>query len=307
MENMGNDSYTLGVKSNFSLIKNFTIFSVIALALMSAGYFTFWIGAISDELFFEYGKKIFEPLASFLNTGNVSIDAYLNTSLILLGIIFPVLIAQYLFDKFEETLINIHNSKKQKEQQKELLEEHKNYMSRFDSIKTYSICLSLDYESEKQISIQSKKALNQAIYSKIASILKSIEPNGKVTYDDVLIFRAQNFSNYDFVYDSILNGLSKIKNVISQKYNCKIIPSITTDAYSGTIAETSIRKQHFEIQSFNFKNRALSTASFANKYKHLQQEKYIGVPIGEFVYFGNEKMGTYELNVIHKNLSKALA
>jgi hypothetical protein len=170
----------------------------------------------------------------------------------------------------------------------------------------YSICLSIDYEGDKITSVQAKKALNQGIYLKIAEILKTIEPSGNVTHDDVLIFRAQNFSKYDRVYDSILNGLSKIKNVLEKKYGCKIIPSITTDAYSGILTQSNIKRRHFEIQSFNFKNRSLSTATFVNKYKHLKHEKYVGVPIGEYAYFGNEKMGTYELNVIHKNLSKLL-
>ena len=71
--------------------------------------------------------------------------------------------------------------------------------------------------------------------------------------------------------------------------------------------DVSIRKQHFEIQSFNFKNRALSTATFSNKYKHLKHNKYAGIPIGEYAYFTDDKMGTYELNVVYKNLAKAIS
>ena len=50
-----------------------------------------------------------------------------------------------------------------------------------------------------------------------------------------------------------------------------------------------------------------TTATFAKKYKHLKHDKYAGIPIGEYVYFDDDKTGTYELNVIHKNLEKTLA
>lgn len=306
---MGNiycDSYALSVKDRFNGIRKFTTLAVILFSVMSLGYFIFWLGAISDEIFFGYGKGIFEPLAKFLNMGDTSLDIYMNTSLMLVGAIIPTLFVQYLCDKIEEALINENRLKQEKKRQKEMAEEQKSYLGRFDSIKTYSICLSIDYEGEKEISRQSKTTMNKVVYSKMAALLSSLEPNSKITYNDVFIFTGHNFSNYDNVYDSILNGLSQIKNVIEKKYNYRFIPSITTDAYSGDLVETSIRKQHFEIQSFNFKNRSLTTASFADKYKHLRYKKYAGIPIGEYAYFRNDKMGTYELNVIHKNLSKIL-
>jgi len=301
------NSYTIGVRDKFSQIRKLTTMSVVLMGFMSFGYFFFWLGSISDEIFYEYGRQIFEPLAMLLNLGDTSIGIYLNTSLILLGAIIPILIGQYFMDKMEEALIKSHNIKQEKKRQKEQKEEYKSYMSRFDSIKTYSICLSIDYESEKEISHQSKTLMNKAIYSKIATILNKIEPYSKTMQNDVLIFTSHNFSNYDYVYDCILNGLSQIKNGIEKKYKYKLIPSITTDAFSSNPIDANIRKQHFEIQSFNFKNRALSTATFANKYKHLRHKKYAGIPIGEYAYFGNEKMGTYELNVIHKNLAQTLS
>lgn len=306
MGNVYQSSYALSVKEKFSSIRKFTTFAILALAVMSLGYFIFWLGAISDEIFFEYGRNIFEPLAKFLNLGDTSTGIYLNTSLMLLVAIFPTLFTQYIFDKTEEALIKEDKSKREKKLQKELNEEQKSHMGRFDSIKTYSICLSIDYESKKQLSNHSKATMNKGIYSKIAMLLKIIEPSSKITINDVFIIEAHDFSKYDCVYDSLLKGLSKIKNALEEKYDLKLIPSITTDAYSGNLAEANIRKQHFEIQSFNFKNRALTTASFASKYKHLQHKKYAGIPIGEYAYFGNDKMGTYELNIIHKNLSKAL-
>lgn len=302
------NSYDLSVRDRFLQIRKFLFSAVILLSVLSLGYFLFWLGAISDEIFYEYGKVVFEPLASFLNLGDTSTNIYLNTSLMLVGAIVPISIFQYFLDKTEETMINQYKTSEEKRRRKEILEEQKSYMARFDSIRTYSICLSIDYEGIKNpISKDVKTHINNAVYDKISQILQNIEHNSKVSKSDVLIFTSHNFYNYDNVYDVLLNTLSKIKSGIEQKYSCKFIPSITTDAFSSSLNDTSIRKQHFEIQSFNFKNRALSTATFSNKYKHLKHNKYAGIPIGEYAYFTDDKMGTYELNVVYKNLAKAIS
>ena len=303
------DTRDVRIRENFSKIQRITSLLITAMCILSLGYFIFWLGAISDEIFYEYGKPYFEPLAAFLNLGSTSLDIYMNTSLYLIFAIIPTLFVQYVANKLEEALLKEHRVKAEKRMIKEREEEHKSYMARFDSIQTYSICLSLDYESKKDkkpISAHNKEVLNKIVYSKISELLYKIEKQSRISINDVLVFTSHDFSNYDYVYDSILSGLSQIKKIIEAKYNYNIVPSMTTDAYSDELAMTSIRKQHYEIQSFNFKNRALTTATFASKYKHLKHHKYAGIPIGEYAYFGNGKMGTYELNVIHKNLALAL-
>ena len=171
----------------------------------------------------------------------------------------------------------------------------------------YSVCLSIDYESEKGVSLQNKSKLNTLIFSKIKTNLKLLEPKGLLSLSDVLIFSSENFSKYDMVYDSILNSLSVFKKNIEKNYKYKMIPSMTTDAYEENFKIGTIRQNHFEIQSFNFKNRALSSATFAKKYKHLKYNKYAGIPIGEYAYFREGSTGMYELNVIHKNLERQLS
>lgn len=301
--------YDIRVKENFARIQKLAGLLIIASCFLSLGYFVFWLGAISDDVFFEYGRPYFEPLAAYLNLGDTSKDIYINTSLYMLFAIVPVLFFQYVSSKLEEAFLTAYKAKEERKLLKERKEEQKSYLARFDSIQTYSICLSLDYETRKDkkpISEHNKKILNNTVYSKIADLLKRIEPNSKVVINDVLIFTSHNFANYDNIYDSILDGLSHIKKIIESKYSYNLIPSMTTDAFSDELTSSSIRKQHYEIQSFNFKNRALATATFANKYKHLKHNKYAGIPIGEYAYFTNAKMDTYELNVVYKNLALVL-
>ena len=103
----------------------------------------------------------------------------------------------------------------------------------------------------------------------------------------------------------ILLQLSKTKRLIESRYGFKLMPSMTTDAGSEK-NYTAIQNEHFEIQSFNFKNRAIVSGVFSNKYKHLKHKKYAGIPIGEYAYFGGGKTKTFELNVVHKDLTKIL-
>ena len=301
------DSYSLNVKDGFSSFRKFIAVSMLACVVSSVGYFVFWLGAISDEVFFEYGRPFFEPLASFLNFGKTSIDIYLNTSFILFCLLFPACVLNFICNKTQEALIEKHELSNEKKRQKELIQAHKDYMARFDSIKTYSICLSLDYQSKKEMSIQSKATLNRAIFSKISSILKAIDSSCKIFANDVLIVTSNDFSNYDKIHDGILNSLAVIKKAIEPKYKCLLVPSFTTDAHSDDFNDNTVKNQHYKIQTFNFKNRALSTAKFSNKYKHLNKNKYTGVPIGEYAYFDKQKTDTYELNVIHKDLVKILS
>ena len=308
-----NSIYAINVRNNVSQIQNLLNLAIIFMVIAGFTYLMFYTGAISDKIFMELGKPYLEPLAKFLNPNDASVGIYKATAFKLFLSILPVFFVQYLISKVEECLINQHNYKEEKKRQKEYLEELKSFEARYDSIKTYTICLSLDYESEKEITKKNREVLNDVIFSKISNSLASIDMTLKVALDnDALIVVSNSFENYDMTYDAILEDLSSVKEVIEKKYSYKLVPSITTDAFSDTEKGTSkfnssnIRKQHFEIQSFNFKNRALTTATFAKKYKHLQHKKYAGIPIGEYVYFKDDKTKTYELNIIHKNLSKTL-
>lgn len=308
-----NTMYAINVRNNVSQIQNFLNLAILFMVIAGFTYLTFYTVAMSDKFILESGAPFLEPLAKLLHPNDMSVGIYKLTAFKLFASVIPVFLVQYLITRVEESLISQHNLKREKQRQKEYLEELRNFEGRFDSIKTYTICLSLDYESENEISPKNRKVLNDVIFSKISNSLASIDLRLKIAMkEDVLIVVSDGFENYDAVYDEILSDLSSVKEVIEKKYSYKLTPSITTDAFSETDKGTSrfnsasIRKQHYEIQSFNFKNRALTTATFANKYRHLNQNKYAGIPIGEYVYFKDDKTRTYELNVIHKNLSKTL-
>jgi len=301
------NAYDIQIREKFAKLQKITTLAMILFVAISLGYFIYWLGAISDDIFMEYGRPFFEPLAKLLNLGATDVGIYKNTSIFALFAIIPTMFVQILLSKTQESLLKEYYSKQEIKRLKEQKQAQENYIHRFDSIETFSICLSIDYEAKQEISAQNKTTLNNVIYQKLANTLIALEPSAKISKNDVMIFTSNNFSKYDIIYDSILAQLAQIKNAISEKFSYKLIPSITTDAFSKNFNLANIKKQHFEIQTFNFKNRALTTATFAKKYKHLKHDKYAGIPIGEYVYFDNDKTGTYELNVIHKNLEKTLA
>ena len=79
---------------------------------------------------------------------------------------------------------------------------------------------------------------------------------------------------------------------------------MTTDAHNTKTSAIQIEKRHFGIQNCISNNRNCTTEMFAKKYKYLNKRKYAGIPIGEYISNNKE---TYELNIIHKNLSQTLA
>lgn len=298
--------YEPKVRETFGQIRNFINYFMLFLCLASFAYLLFWTGAVNDDYILEAGAKIFNPLASVFFGEEITVATYQNVSVILFCAIFPTIFVQYLCNKIEEHLILNHKKVEKMNEEIKQRKEIIKFQSRYDGIRMYSICLSVDYKGKENISNESKQKLNSVVFAKIKNQLKVIEPKSFVSFSDVLIFSSDNFSNYDMVYDLILKMLANSKGEIEKKYNLILTPSITTDAYQESFKLNDIRKNHFEIQSFNFKNRSLSSATFAKKYKHLKQNKYAGVPIGEYAYFEDNSSKTYELNVIHKNLELQL-
>ena len=301
------NSYNVELQEKFKNLQSFVNSIGIISGITGFIYLLFWIGAVNDDFILQQGKMIFDPLASLFFANDTSIDVYKSTGIALICAMFPIPIVNYILDKIKDELIKQNNSKNEKIYQKQQKEAEIKYATRYDGIRMYSICLSLDYESETGVKNENKTKLNNVIYSKIKTTLKLKEPQSFISLSDVLIFSSDNFKNYDTIYDTILKELSQIKQNIEKNYNFKLIASMTTDAYDSNFKLNNIRQNHFEIQSFNFKNRAVSSATFANKYKHLNRNKYAGIPIGEYAYFRDGSTETYELNVIHKNLNRTLS
>ena len=295
------------IREGFQKVYKITNILVVLLSILSIVYFLFWIGVTNDSYCLELGKSVFEPLAKFLNNGAEDIGIYLSTSKVCIFSALSILAIRIILSGEEKKSLEDYLQKEEALRIKEKLDILKTCTNTYDSTKAYSICLSIDYESENFVSPERKAKLNSLINEKIAKSLFLIEPKSYISAKKVLVFAASNFMNYDKIYDAILKELSLAKKVMKSKYDIKIIPSITTDAFTTSYSISEIKKQHFEIKTFNFKNRSLTTSAFSDKYKYLKQNKYAGIPIGEYVYFGNKKTGTYELNIVHKNLEKTLS
>lgn len=301
------DVYEPRVHETFGQIRGFINSLMIFLCLASFAYLFFWIGAVNDDYILEAGSAIFKPLASILYGEEITAATYQNMSVLLFCAIFPTILLQYVCNKIEEYLILNHKKVMKMNEEIEHQKEMVRFRSRYDGIRMYSICLSIDYQAKENINAENKQKISSALYQKIKNKLKLLEPRSFVSFSDVLIFSSDNFSNYDMIYDTILKILANAKKDIETNYKISLIPSITTDAYQENFKLNDIRQNHFQIQSFNFKNRSLSSATFANKYKHLKQSKYAGIPIGEYAYFKDDSSKTFELNVIHKNLDMQLS
>ena len=295
------------IRNYFRKIRKLVNFSIIVLAFLSFVYLVYWTAVMSDDMVLDYTAKYFSPLANFFFSGDTSVDIYRSTGIVLGLLIIPVSFIYYIADKIEASLINRENRIQEILENNRKKQEHINSLMQYEVIDNYSICLSLDYESKKTITDETKTILNSVVFEKIKKVLIANFEGIKVNCGNVLIVTSRNFEKYDYLYSTLLRALAKIKNVVENKYDLKMIPNIISDAYVQNEAVNKIERYSDEIKKLNFKNRALSTAMFSKKYKYLRHNKYAGIPIGEYALFKENGMGTYELNVVFKNLSQTLA
>ena len=310
-ENMLNKNFDV-FRAKKMICASRTIMNFLVLSAIFVGfwYLVFWLGVISDEAAMHSARAVFDPIAHFFYPNIDDLIIYRNTGFCLFCSIIPWVVFNCILDRFEQVVLNIQRLIEEDEMRKLNELTMKEQMVQYDVIKNYSICLSLDYDSNTGVSAQNRQFLNKMVFDKISNAFKNQTKylgSTKISTSDVLIVTSSDFSKYDLIYDT-MQSLAKIKKDLEAKNNLKLIPSITTDAFcNDDIKLNEVRKSHFEIQSFNFKNRSMSSAMFAKKYRHLNQKKYIGIPIGEYAYFKNNKTDTYELNVVQKNLTVALS
>ncbi len=306
MINMNNE-FNARLKCKFRKIKGLISTTIVFCAALSIIYFLYWAAVMTDNMILSYTQQYFYPLANLLSFGEVSPEIYRHASFVLACAIIPLILSHVWSDKIEETILNHHAMMEDIAERKARTMQYLNDAKQFDAIKNFSICLSLDYASKREITDSAKQAMNKIIYKKLDTTLSGLIPNLSIISDEVFILMSNDFNNYDFIYGSMLKLLAKIKDTVDKKYDLEMIPSVTTDATTINPRPQNIKNRHKEIQSFNFQNRALTTAAFSKKYKHMNQNKYAGVPIGEYATFGSQQEHTYELNVVSKNLIQTLA
>ena len=303
-----NDLYGIEVKTKAKFIRKLITLTILFSIVLSVVYMIYWVGVMSDDMILDYTGNLFSPLANLLFPNDNSLYIYRNTSVVLFSLVFPLMFMYYLIDKTESKLLKDYRDYLSIQEEKRLQLEKKKYLSQFDIIKSFSICLSLNYKN-RVIEQKVKNHLNSAIFTKLKETLSNLKDDVKISINDVMIVFSDNFDEYDKIYFVLLKTLSKIQKVLNEKYNLELSPSLTTDAYQANdlIDLQKIKKEHYEIQTFKMENRALTSALFRKKYQHLNHNKFAGIPIGEYVMLDKNSNNSYELNVVYKNLSKTLA
>ena len=303
-----NNLFAVEIKAKAKTFRKIITYSIFMLVFLSFVYMVYWIGVMSDDMILDYSGYLFNPLAKFLFPFDDSLYIYRNTSVLLFCLVFPMMALYYVVDKIECRLLKENNDYFENLEKSKQKEEERKRLREFDIIKSYSICLSLNYKNSN-IKDETKKHLNNTVFSKLKETLQVISKSISISINDVMVIYSSNFEGYDKIYSTLLKSLSKIQKILNDKYNIELIPSLTTDAYQNDdmINLSKIKKQHFEIQSFKMQNRALTSALFRKKYQHLNHNKYAGIPIGEYMTMNRNSNNSYELNVVFKNLSKTLA
>lgn len=296
-------TYLLDVKEKAQTAKLIIDATLIGLAVLSGIYFVYWVAVMTDPMIYDLGKWLFEPFAKFLTPTDTSMYIFRTASFKLFGLIIPTLLLYYMVDKYEQRAHEKYNAQLEEQQKQMLLYAKFQKMHKYDAIKEYSICLSLDYSDNSK-----KESLNGMVFAEVKDTMSKKIPyvNVNIVSSDTMVMRSKEFDKYDYTYDVLLKVLACAKKMLSMNYNIEMTPSITTDAFMAGKHNKDIEQHHFEIQSFNLKNKALCTAEFSKKYQNMKFNKYAGVPIGEYAYFDKQEENTYELNVVNKNLVNTL-
>lgn len=301
----GENTNVLCTKKKARKTRETLSFIVLGLLILSIAYFAYWVVAMSDRVVLEYTEQYFAPLANLLVPNVDTIDIYRQTGVRLFLACIPCSLLFGIIDFFESIAIKFHFGTEEQQIKRAQQKEYDAWNKQYDKLTQYSICLSLDYESQKKLSFEARQTLTKIAFNKIRADLKAKHRDITIYTGKALVITSKNFAGYDSVYSNLLRCLAEIKRKYETAYKLNFIPSTTTEAFDSKEG-SKIEENHFKIQSCNFKNRACATNDFAKKYTHLRHEKYAGIPIGDFVIFENNVPKTYELNIIYKNLSDSL-
>lgn len=283
-------------------VVNVIIFLLIALGL---AYLMYWQLMTNDDWqTFEETKTYFYPLASVFFPEDPTNDVYRNTAFCLFACTIPVALLYIIIDIIKDFLIKSYFHIKDIQDKKEMEKEKANELLQYEVIKHISLCLSLGWETENNLTEDAKNKLNIGIYNKIKNTLSKANMKKDIKINKALVVKFDSFKNFDNFFNVFLNILASIKKQIEKSGNIEMIPTITVDAYVEDESFENIEKRHFKITSFNLVNKAISSTMFVKKYKFLNLKKYAGYSIGDYADFTDGDV--IELHVIHDDLNDVL-
>ena len=304
------DNFTIAIKENAKKIKNISKILMGICALFFIVYILYYglMAGSNDKEILEQTEPVFRPIADYFHSEIQGLDIYKETALTFIKFLVPLYVVYFITEFIQNTILKMHNKSEEIKSQNLKKIEKREYLQQFEKIKYYSIAVSFDYSkgSGSEIPLKAINQLNNVIYEKLNTSIGSHKL--RTSTKGIFTVVSQDFMHYDSVYENLLKTVARIRNLISEKYNIEVIPTITTDAHNETPLHDNIVKSHFAVKGCNLKNKAMNTSLFCKKYNFLGFSKFIGTSIG--VYNNNEPMTigeveTYDLNIVIKNLAES--
>ena len=299
------DSFILSVRRYSKTIRSYIVFATGLCILGGILYGLYWSLALNGDIVVEYLQQYFAPLVSKFFDDVDSLDNYLSMSMYLFMASCPCFVAHYLVQKAEEAIIAIHQKNIETKKRSERILAERVREQEYTDINSFSICLSLDFSENKNISDTFSEEISAYLTKLIKKELLTITTNFRVMNLKAILIYSKDFYSFDKIYSMILKQLVDLKNSLGDKI--EFLPTITTDAYTGEFIPERTIRQHFDIAKCNLQGRSTTTAIFRKKYTHMCQSKYAGIPIGLYSTFDRENYKEYDLNVVHKNLNMTLS
>ena len=264
--------------------------------ILGCFYFLYWGLAINDGTFVQLTNRYFSLLTGLFFKDTSVLENYFFTGIYLFLFSIPCYFLMFFVNETEKKMILNYQKVLENKKHLEKIIEKRNIEEEFASIKTFALCVSLDFQDNKNIN----SSFKQKLYGYIANSLKKKLNFVEITVKNAIIIASNDFYSYSEVYAVVLEQLASAKKLLAP--HADFTPTVTTDAFKGKYDIDTVLTRHYGIKKCNLQGRALTTAMFYKKYTHLNKNKYSGIPIGLYTVSSEE----YDLNLVHKNLNAEL-
>ena len=264
--------------------------------IISFLYTFLWLVCFLKAPFYHTLAIPFEPFAQFVNLIhpiNINYEGRLiNMSYIVCSGLF--IIFHYIFDFFAHRIVDLYNleedrleRKRNKEVrkiniglQKELnkeIKKHTNFTMLFNLTLKSGYNLASDRSDEFNF-------LKKEFYTHIIKNVNLKYKDAKCIITDKLFISCEDFDSFDEFMTDFINDVRAFNKTAQQK-DIEAEFSISLDAIKSSKNMFNTIELLEKIDSFNYKNKVVTTSAFKLRYEQIKNSKYKIVPLGISRFF----------------------
>ena len=284
------------MKKFYTYAHNFFIILKVFCPIISFLYALLWIISFLNIPFFKIISIPFAPFAQFVNIiFPINIDyegRLIDMSYIVCSGLF--ILFHYVFGFFAQSVIDLYNfeeSQIAEKNKREVKKINKNLEKEFkEEIRKYcnfTFLFNLILKPGYDLSISRKgefDILKKEFYSHITKVINTKYKNSKYLASDKLFLVCENFNCFD---DFMINFIEEIKtfNATMLEKDISMEFSLSLNAVKSVTNIFNAMEFLEKIDSFNYKNKIITTSAFKLRYEQAKNHKFKIMPLGISRFF----------------------